>query len=302
MPLQFRICTICSSEKVNYSNQYGLECVEFFTHAYLREYLFMISQTLILRSRRVMGSIRFDFKGENYVVTGASSGMGRQLSLELAQSGARVLAVARHEEKLCKLQAQFPNNIFAAALDVRDNEKMEHIIKSFVKVNGKLQGGVHAAGINNFTPLKTYDRELAGNIMNVSFWAGIELIRLITNSKYGNRGMSIVLFSSVCAKSSEKGMFAYAAAKSAINGCLGSLAKELCIKGDRINSIMPGWVNGSAMTSDLDGIIDQKILKKNHLLGLAEAQDVTGMVLFLLSERARWITGTSIVVDGGFLV
>ena len=64
---------------------------------------------------------------------------------------------------------------------------------------------------------------------------------------------------------------------------------------------MPGWVDGSAMTSSFDGMIDQNFFKKNHLLGLAEPQDVTGMVLFLLSDRARWITGTSIAVDGGFL-
>ena len=64
---------------------------------------------------------------------------------------------------------------------------------------------------------------------------------------------------------------------------------------------MPGWVEGSVMTSSLDGLIDQNCLKKNHLLGLAKPDDITGMVLFLLSDRAKWITGASMVVDGGFL-
>ena len=248
-----------------------------------------------------MSSVGFDFKDENYVVTGASSGMGRQTALELARSGARVLAVARSEDKLLELQSECEDRIFIAPLDVCDSRKMENAVRDFVAANGKLHGGVHAAGINKFTPLRTYDKESARNIMDISFWAGIELTRLITKAKYGNRGTSTVLFSSVCAESSEKGMFAYAASKAAINGCVGSLAKELCAKGHRVNSIMPGWVDGSAMTSSFDGMIDQNFFKKNHLLGLAEPQDVTGMVLFLLSDRARWITGASIAVDGGFL-
>lgn len=248
-----------------------------------------------------MSDVHFDFTGETFVVTGASSGMGRQVALELAQSGAKVLAIARHEEKLHELQANFKDNIVIAPLDVCDSEGLEDAINEFVVSNGKLHGSVHAAGINNFTPLKSYDKKLAHDIMNTSFWAGVELVRLTTKVKYAHKATSAVLFSSVCAISSEKGMFAYAAAKAAINGCVGALAKEICHKGHRVNTIMPGWVEGSVMTSSLDGLIDQNFFKKNHLLGLAKPDDITGMVLFLLSDRAKWITGASIAVDGGFL-
>lgn len=248
-----------------------------------------------------MSNVKFDFTGENFVVTGASSGMGKQVALELAQSGANVLAIARREEKLRELQASFKDNIFIASLDVCDGERLEEAINEFVASNGKLHGSVHAAGINNFTPLKSYEKKLAHDIMNTSFWAGVELVRLTTKVKYAHKSTSAVLFSSVCAISSEKGMFAYAAAKAAVNGCIGSLAKEICSKGHRVNSIMPGWVENSVMTSKLDGLIDQNFFKKNHLLGLARSEDITGMVLFLLSNRARWITGASIAVDGGFL-
>ena len=248
-----------------------------------------------------MSNVKFDFTGENFVVTGASSGMGKQVALELAQSEANVLAIARREEKLRELQEQFPDNICIAPLDVCDSAALEYAINEFVASNGKLHGSVHAAGINNFTPLKSYEKKLAHDIMNTSFWAGVELVRLTTKVKYAHKSTSAVLFSSVCAISSEKGMFAYAAAKAAVNGCIGSLAKEICSKGHRVNSIMPGWVENSVMTSNLDGLIDQNLFKKNHLLGLARSEDITGMVLFLLSNRARWITGASIAVDGGFL-
>ena len=128
-----------------------------------------------------MSNVKFDFTGENFVVTGASSGMGRQVALELAQSGAKVLGIARREDRLRELQAQFPSNVFVASLDVCNSEQMECAIQEFVAINGKLHGGVHAAGINNFTPLKAYDKNLAHNIMDISFWAGVELVVFLSN-------------------------------------------------------------------------------------------------------------------------
>lgn len=248
-----------------------------------------------------MSKVDFDFSAECYVVTGASSGMGREVAVELAASGAKVLAIARNNERLENLKAEYPKNIITAAVDVTDSEKLEQAIADFVLVNGKLSGAVHAAGIIYFTPLKSYDEAMAKRIMETSFWAGIELTRLVTKAKYGRRGTSTVLFSSACVRSREKGMFAYTAAKAAINGVLGSIAKEIAIKEHRINSIMPGWVKNSIITDSIDCLVDQENLKKKHLLGLAKPSDVVGMVLFLLSSRARWITGTSVVVDGGFL-
>ena len=248
-----------------------------------------------------MSRVIYDFSNENFVVTGASSGMGRQVVVELVAAGANVLAIARNEARLQELQYQYPNNISVVALDVCDSEKMENAIKNFVGKNGKLHGGVHAAGINNFIPLKTYDGVLANKIMDTSFWAGVEFTRIVTKAKYANKGISVVLFSSVCAQSDEKGMFAYASAKAAVNACVKSIAKEINTKGHRINSIMPGWVENSTMTTSVDGMIDQNSLIEKHLLGLAKPDNVTGMVLFLLSDRGSWITGSNIAVDGGYL-
>lgn len=248
-----------------------------------------------------MSKVVFDFTGENFVVTGASSGMGRDVAISLGKAGAKVLAIGRNVERLQLTKAECAENIFTVSVDVCNTEAMENAIKDFVNEHGKLNGCVHAAGVNTFTPLKSYDNSEAERIMSVSFWAGIELVRLVTKLKYGHKGSSSVLYSSVCAKSHEKGMFAYAASKAAINSAVGSIAKEICNKGHRINSILPGWVESSNMTESFDGLIYQDNFKKNHLLNLAKPSDVTGMVLFLLSDRARWITGTNIAVDGGFL-
>lgn len=248
-----------------------------------------------------MSNVCFDFSGENYVVTGASSGMGRDITIALAAAGARVLAVARNIEALKEVKTQHPGNITVAPIDVCDYESLELAVKSFVDSNGKVKGCVHAAGIVGFTPLRAFDRRLANNIMNTSFWGGINLAQIVNKKKYSLQGCSTVLFSSIASKRGEKTLFVYSAAKAALNAAVKSIAKEIAGDKKRVNTILPGWVKTN-MTSDVAARIDlDESVYKRHLLGLGEPADVTGMVLFLLSDDAKWITGTDIVVDGGCL-
>ncbi len=247
-----------------------------------------------------MSKVLFDFTDERYVVTGATSGMGREVALELAASGAKVLSIGRNVESLIKIQSEFPDNVFPAQLDVCNSTELEEAIKAFVIEHGKLNGAVHAAGISEITPVKNYDVISAKQIMDISFWAGMKLLSLVTKVKYGLAGTSTVFFSSVCAYSHERGMFAYGASKAAIDSGIRSAAKEICGKGHRVNSIVPGWVK-TPMINQAGVLADTDAFFELHLLGPGEAKDVTGMVLFLLSNRAKWITGSNIVVDGGYL-
>lgn len=247
-----------------------------------------------------MSKVIYDFSGENFIVTGASSGIGRQVVLELSESRACVLAVGRNAERLEALRNEQPERIFTASVDVCNDSALEEAVSGFVDTHGKLSGGVHAAGISAVTPLRSYDRETARNMMNVSFWAGIHLLQLVTRAKYGNPGTSTVLFSSIYSLSPAKGMFAYSAAKSAVNTAVKCAAKEISAKHHRVNSIIPGWVITN-MTGKFEnsGEIDS-VLSKN-LLGPGKPENISRMVLFLLSSAASWITGSNIVVDGGYL-
>lgn len=249
---------------------------------------------------RIVKQVTFNFKGCRFVVTGATSGMGRTVAIELASAGALVLAIGRNEERLHSIRSQFPDNIFTEQLDVCDDSALESAIRDFVAEHGKFNGGVHAAGISEITPLKNYDEQVARQIMDVSFWAGMKLLSLITKAKYGETGSSIVLFSSVCAYSHEKGMFAYAAAKAAIDNGIRSAAKEIANKKHRVNSIVPGWVK-TPMVQQAGELANAEAFFEKHLLGAGVAEDVCGMILFLLSDRTSWVTGSNIVVDGGYL-
>lgn len=245
-----------------------------------------------------MGQIKFDFTGERYVVTGASSGMGREVASELADSGAEVLALGRNIDRLSALENEYPKNIFSRSIDVCDADSLEEAVSWFTGTHGKLNGGVHAAGISDITPFRDYDSESAKRIMDVNFWAGMNLLKLITRSKYGNSGTSTVLFSSVASVSPAKGMFAYAASKAALDSAVRSIAAEISSKNHRVNTVLPGWVI-TPMTEKLSVSANVSSILSKYLLGPGKPEDVSAMVLFLLSDASRWITGSSIIIDGG---
>lgn len=247
-----------------------------------------------------MSQVKFDFSGENYVVTGASSGMGKQIALELANSGANVLAIARRSIALSELQSLYPQNITIGIVDVCDEDKLNDVIASFVAKMGKIHGAVHAAGISRLTPLRAFDEQEARKIMETSFWSGVKLLQICTKAKNVNKGASFVFFSSVRATRSDKGSFAYSASKAAIKIAVHSFAKELASKGIRVNSIAPGWVN-TELTAEQAELHNLEEVNRSHLLGIGEPDVVSGSVLFLLSDSSRWITGTELIIDGGYL-
>ncbi|SFT54082.1 NAD(P)-dependent dehydrogenase, short-chain alcohol dehydrogenase family [Selenomonas sp. GACV-9] len=247
-----------------------------------------------------MNQVSFDFSDCRFAVTGASSGMGQCVARELAEAGAQVLAIARREEKLRELQKEYPEQITIAAVDVCNKKQLSEAVREFVQDKGKLNGGIHAAGIVGITPLKQYDLDMARRIMDVSFWAGVDFLQVCTKTAISEKGASFVLFSSVDAMAGWKGKFAYSGAKMAVNSAVKSIAKEIARRSQRVNSILPGWVQTN-MTEEAADITDMAPILQRELLGVGKPEDVTGQVLFLLSDRASWITGTNVVVDGGYL-
>ena len=156
-------------------------------------------------------------------------------------------------------------------------------------------------GWNSYDSYGVYiNEEQARKIMDISFWAGATLVKICTKVKISNGGASFVLFSSVCSQKTDKGLFAYAGAKAAMKIAVKTFAKELSNRSLRINTISPGWVNTN-MTNQLEETNNLDEVNQNHLLGIGKPEDVSGVVLFMLSDRSKWMTGTDIVVDGGYL-
>ncbi len=247
-------------------------------------------------------NIKFNFSGKRFIVTGATSGIGKKIACDLSEAGAQVLAIGRRQTRLDELKNLYPDNIFISQTDVNDFTQLKEACENFAE-SGKVDGTVHSAGINKFTPLRTLNWEDADKIIKTNLYAGIELIKLASANKIGNNGGSHILISSVAGIKGEAGLTAYSAAKGALIGAMRTMALELAIKDMRVNTITPGWLS-TEMTDAMDARYPGKMdtIKIQHPLGIGELADISSLAQFLLSEEARWITGSNIVIDGGYSI
>lgn len=250
-----------------------------------------------------MQEVKFNYEGKNFVVVGASSGIGKQIALELSQAGANVLCLARRVEVMEQMKSeQGTGKIIPAFVDVTEatSKDWDAVIKNFVSEHGKISGGVYTAGVGGLTAFRRWNDELAKKITDTSYWGMLNFLQSATKKRLANENSSFVVFSSIASYLGEQGQLIYSAAKSAVRASVKVIAKEISTDKHRINSISPGWVN-TAMTEN-DEFATHEKRKNMFWLGEGTADKVSGMVLFLLSDRADWITGTDIVVDGGQLL
>ena len=251
-----------------------------------------------------MSEVQFNYEGKNFVVCGASSGIGKQIALELAQAGANVLCLARRVEVMEQMKSeQGKGKIIPAFVDVIEAKSADwdKIFKDFVAEYGKISGGVYTAGISQITPFRGWNEELAQRIMNTSYWGMLRFIQSASKKKFAFDGASFVVFSSVSGHLGTQGLLFYASAKSAVMTAVKVIAREISKNSQRINSISPGFVTNTKMTSTVE-IAEFNIEDNNAKIapfGLGTVEKVSGMALFLLSDRTSWITGTDIIVDEG---
>ncbi|MBQ7705043.1 MAG: SDR family oxidoreductase [Selenomonadaceae bacterium] len=245
-------------------------------------------------------SVTFDFTGKNFVVVGATSGIGKQAAIELVDGGANILAIGRNIERLDALKNINPQKISAKNLDVTcaTAEDWVDALENFKNKFGKIDGGIYSAGIYGLTPLNSFDTELARKIFDTSFWGMVNFLQVATKKIFSNAKSSFVVMSSIAASYGSKGLFAYAAAKAAVQAAIKPFAKEIIKNGHRINSVAPAAVQTEMLENNF---ISEDFLSR-QILGVATPADITGLILFLLSSRADLITGQNFFVDGGYIV
>jgi NAD(P)-dependent dehydrogenase (short-subunit alcohol dehydrogenase family) len=243
-----------------------------------------------------------EFEGKRYIISGASSGIGKKITLDLAGLGANILALGRNKENLDSIKALYPDKIVIEAIDITDFSQLNNVVGKF-SVEGKIDGCVHSAGINKFTPLRIFNWDIFEKIMKINLYAGVELVRLLSSKKISNDNCSIVLISSIAGIKGEVGFTAYSASKGALISAVKCMALELAPGKIRVNSISPGVVKTGLSDSMEkfypDGM--ESIIKK-HPAGIGSVDDISNLVIFLLSSNSRWVTGSNIVIDGGYSI
>lgn len=243
------------------------------------------------------------FSGRRILVTGASSGLGRATAVELAQHGARLALVGRSEERLVETQAKLAGEGHSIhALDISDAEVSADAVQAIAKSHGVLSGIFHSAGTAIILPARVTKSRHLDDVFGAGVRGAFGVARAAAKKGVLEDGGSLVFMSSVSALRGRQGMSAYSAAKAAVDAMVRVLAWELAERRIRVNSIIAGAVE-TAMHQDFVGTANEELVRNYrdlHLLGFGKPEDIAMAAMFLLSDASRWVTGTNMVVDGGY--
>jgi len=246
----------------------------------------------------------FNLKNKNIIVTGASSGIGRQCAITFSQLGANVILIARNKERLEDTYSKLDKgNHLIIPQDITEYNKLEEVINIAVYKVGKISGFVHSAGIEMTLPLRSMQPTYYEKIFSVNVITGFEFARIISKKKYINKeGASFVYISSIMGILGQSGKTAYCSSKGALISGAKAMALELAKKNIRVNCILPGVVETEMSNKMFESLPDEskKEIINMHPLGLGKPEDIANACEFLLSDASSWITGTNLIVDGGY--
>ena len=241
---------------------------------------------------------------EVVLVTGASSGIGARIAAMCVDRGATVLAVGRNRERLAAAReaTTAPERWISLVKDLADApETLPQWITGLSRTHGKLWGLVHCAGIAIMDTLRTFDLNQSREIFDINFNVPLLLSKGMADRRVHSKGGAIVFLASVSGVYPEKGHLLYGAAKAALVAAAKSLSQEVAPAGLRVNCISPGIVD-TPMEKAAEAFMGPHYREdqlRQYPLGFGQPEDVAEMAVFLLSPRARWITGQNFILAGG---
>jgi NAD(P)-dependent dehydrogenase (short-subunit alcohol dehydrogenase family) len=248
----------------------------------------------------------FYLEGKNIIVTGASSGIGRQCAISCSEMGARVALLGRNEERLKETLGVMSSKSkhLAHSVDLVEYRKVEEVITGIVAKIGKIHGLINCAGISTTLPAKYVSVEKMDEYFHTNVHSAFNLTRIVLKqTNISQEGASIIFISSVMGSVGENGKSLYSMTKGALIAGARSLAIELAPRNIRINCISPGVVETPMSKNAVYSKTEESLnrIKALHPLGLGQPEDIANACVFLISDAARWITGSNLIVDGGYL-
>ena len=241
----------------------------------------------------------FSLKSKTILVTGASSGIGRAIAIECSKMGAVLIISARNEERLYETLSQMDGTGHSVVVaDLNYEEDRNRLVNASPLLNGL----VNCAGIIKTLPFQFINDKSLSNIMSVNFISPVLLSVELVKKKKILKNSSIVFISSisgvVCAGG---GNSMYSASKGAINGVMKNMALDLAPKCIRVNSVNPGMVETHIFDSGTITFEQLEEDKKRYpLKRYGKPEEIAYSVIYLLSDACSWVTGSSIVLDGGY--
>jgi NAD(P)-dependent dehydrogenase (short-subunit alcohol dehydrogenase family) len=240
------------------------------------------------------------FEGRTAIVTGASRGIGLAIAERLVADGARVVITARKKEALDDAVVHLggPNVALAVAGRADDADHQAHVVRQAIETFGSIDILVNNTGINPvFGPLVDLDLTAARKIVEVNCIAALSWVQQVHQAWMKEHGGAIVNVSSLSSLRTAPGIGFYGASKAMLNSLTELMAVELG-PDIRVNGVAPGVVKTRFATKLYEGREDE-VTASYPLKRLGVPEDIGGVVAFLLSEDASWLTGQTVVVDGG---
>lgn len=241
-----------------------------------------------------MNTHPFTLHGKTVLITGASSGIGRQVAISCARMGATIVGTGRDPGRLNDLLQSLDgegHRIIAADLTVPEG------IDAVTANLGSIDGVVHSAGVQRHYPVKMLSEKALRGVLDINFVAPVMLTQRLLYRNALALGGSIVFVSSSSANSGTPGVGPYSASKAALHGLMRCLALEQAKRRIRVNCLVP-----SAVETPLWDPAQLEAQRERHPLGLGTPDDVANAAIYLLSDASRWITGTELVMDGGIVL
>lgn len=246
-----------------------------------------------------------DLSGRTILITGASSGIGREAAIHISRLGARLVLVARDQERLeataQQLQAPDEGEHHIAAFDLTAIDELPKWLKALTARVGPLDGLAHCAGVALVKPLRFLTAQDMQRINLINVDSAIGLAKAYRQKNCYREHGSIVFLSSVAALRGLPAKAAYAGSKGALISITKSLAIELAPQKIRVNCIAPAVVETEMWSRARDELTTEQIdaLEGAHPIGFGKPTDVANAIAFMLADSGRWITGVTLPLDGG---
>lgn len=246
----------------------------------------------------------FSLEGKTVLVTGASSGIGRTTAIECSKMGASVIITARNEERLKatldSLSKEFGQTHQMVLADLSAEEGVNALVDELPHLDGVSLN----AGIVKTLPVKFINKDDLTEVLNVNMMGPILLAQRLLKKKKITRGSSVVFTSSIGGVMiSTVGNTMYGVSKGGLNAFMKGMALEMASVGIRSNSVNPGFVMTNILSA---GTISEEDLKKNvsaYPLGrFGKPEDIAYAIIYLLSDASSWVTGHTLVIDGGVIL
>ena len=242
-----------------------------------------------------------DLKGKKVLVTGASGGIGKAIALELSSSGADVCLTGRNNSELENLQKIIGVNCQTVISDLSNSEGINNLADQAQEIMGQIDILVNNAGITKDNLFMRMSEDDWNEVINLNLNSIFKLTKLLIKGMIKRRYGRIINITSVIGVAGGAGQSNYSASKAGIIAMSKSLAQEVGSRSVTVNSIAPGFIETN-MTAELSDDRKEDILRSISVGRLGKPDDIAGAVCFLASDKASYITGQTIHINGGMLM